>query len=434
MAKLYKDKKEILEILSKHYTESKCLPVLIGSRAMNHYISKRSVYSDTDYDFIVPVSYALQMINIETFNYLHLKEWPNHLKVMLRSDKLSIELEVALPGLSSQDLLDLCQDEKIQKMKIAGGYTIQYVIPPLLYLERIKTSHIYQPINWFKHVKDLHMMRQALLPKVKTSENWYRVYAKDKPTHLPTTKNLILEMLDLEDQFMIKRRREFNKLFGIPGEGIHLDMANKEFLDPEELKMDVFIDHDELHDLIKYDEVPIQNLIRKDLSNAMCDLSLFQSLTKDQQLKCVCEERDVLALERRLLPKIMKEAREAREYAMYRICTTITKGWFRGFAVDHYPEVMELTQPLQPFIHKILKTEVDYNDTEERWRCAYCGDSYNCTEYVRGCSYCYRDVDTQTIKYKEEPVDLCKRCGNSKLGDTYERCYCRGDSYSDDSY
>ena len=47
-----------------------------------------------------------------------------------------------------------------------------------------------------------------------------------------------------------------------------------------------------------------------------------------------------LALERYLLPGVINDQREAYATALQKVCTTLTKGFFRQFAVDHYPEVL----------------------------------------------------------------------------------------------
>jgi len=61
----------------------------------------------------------------------------------------------------------------------------------------------------------------------------------------------------------------------------------------------------------------------------------------NEQLNDVREEAMVLALERYLLPGHKSSGRDAYVSALKKICTTTTKGWFREFAIDHYPELRD---------------------------------------------------------------------------------------------
>jgi hypothetical protein len=48
-----------------------------------------------------------------------------------------------------------------------------------------------------------------------------------------------------------------------------------------------------------------------------------------------------IALERYLVPGVVSDPEVAYAEAMLRVCTSLTKGWFRQFAVDHWPQVRE---------------------------------------------------------------------------------------------
>src|SRR5688572_7316520 len=54
----------------------------------------------------------------------------------------------------------------------------------------------------------------------------------------------------------------------------------------------------------------------------------------------------VIALERYLIPKISKNHVSSYRSALVRICTTLTKGWFRQFAIDNYPRLSNLDKDL----------------------------------------------------------------------------------------
>jgi hypothetical protein len=61
----------------------------------------------------------------------------------------------------------------------------------------------------------------------------------------------------------------------------------------------------------------------------MVSKALFEKAPYDLQIKCVKEEALVIALERFLLPGLSSDPLIAYKFALVRISTTLTKGWFR---------------------------------------------------------------------------------------------------------
>lgn len=59
---------------------------------------------------------------------------------------------------------------------------------------------------------------------------------------------------------------------------------------------------------------------------------------------------------RYLLLGYVKDSQTAYEYALTRVCTSITKGFFRKFAVDHYPEVFKCPKDIL-FIAQTIQKE-----------------------------------------------------------------------------
>jgi hypothetical protein len=82
---------------------------------------------------------------------------------------------------------------------------------------------------------------------------------------------------------------------------------------------------------------------------------LFAKAPYDLQIKCVKEEAMVIALERFLLPGLSSDPFMAYKFALVRICTTLTKGWFREFAIDNYPRLATCDKDLLPFRDEILQ-------------------------------------------------------------------------------
>src|SRR5437764_3178292 len=62
----------------------------------------------------------------------------------------------------------------------------------------------------------------------------------------------------------------------------------------------------------------------------------------------------VITLERYLIPKISKNQEVSYSSALTRICTSLTKGWFRQFAIDNYPRLLNLDKDLLSIAHNII--------------------------------------------------------------------------------
>lgn len=75
----------------------------------------------------------------------------------------------------------------------------------------------------------------------------------------------------------------------------------------------------------------------------------------------------VIALERYILTEIETDPVVAYEMAIKRICTTLTGGWFRDYAVEHWPEVRE------PNVDYVAKFWSNVEDVQKKgeWEAYY---------------------------------------------------------------
>ena len=107
-------------------------------------------------------------------------------------------------------------------------------------------------------------------------------------------------------------------------------------------------DHDFLHTVVAYEDAPIYTKMLRTANLAWCDLDKWLLLTKQQQLYAVAEEAMVIAIERFLVPKQWNfPPKLAYMNAVQKICTTLCSGWFRDFAIDEYPAVIDLYDPVK---------------------------------------------------------------------------------------
>ncbi len=106
--------------------------------------------------------------------------------------------------------------------------------------------------------------------------------------------------------------------------------------------------HDYLHELVAYEFKPLYTRLQRDSSSAWCERELWDKFTDLEKIMCVAEETQVIAIERFLVPKDWNySVKHAYLRALDKVCTTLCSGWFRDFAIDYYPEVMELCDTMK---------------------------------------------------------------------------------------
>lgn len=142
-----------------------------------------------------------------------------------------------------------------------------------------------------------------------------------------------------EDRLLKDLIHERIRKYGDPAAHIHLNQSAESFLEYKGLFVKKYIRHDDIHDMVAF--TPNQPLYKRILitPETMCSKSKFEDLTLEEQLNDVREEAMVIALERYVLPGYGESDQSAYSNALRRICTSLTKGWFRDFAIEHYPEL-----------------------------------------------------------------------------------------------
>jgi len=181
----------------------------------------------------------------------------------------------------------------------------------LLGLAIVKRSHLWRDLGFSKHVTHYHKYLAAVL-----KEN---LWEKDR--------------IILEQRTALTMER-------FPQQGPNLNQTVEDFFDDAVVKK---YSHDWLHSLFAYQEQPMYTRLQTDSTKAWCSKELWHGLTHVEQLQCVAEETYVISTERFMVPKDWKyPAKLAYNKALNKVCTTLCKGWFRSFAIDHYPEVMSM--------------------------------------------------------------------------------------------
>lgn len=105
-------------------------------------------------------------------------------------------------------------------------------------------------------------------------------------------------------------------------------------------------DHDSIHCAMAINAgLPAYTLYQKDGSEVAVDKRKWDALPIETQVASVVEESLVLALERSQIPApggLTPDA--AFDRALMKVCTSITSGWWREFAWEHYDDARAMRQ------------------------------------------------------------------------------------------
>lgn len=276
--------------------------IIIGSRAAKYHFPE--FRNPKDWDIVASLE------EIKAFAEKHKEDitsmMPNasgeKMKIML--GKIQTEVEIVEMIESAQMLYDFDFKDEMNFF----GENAKVVSPNILFL--MKDSHIRYPIHWKKNIEDYH-------------------FFKEKTTAFSN-----------EELMWNKLRKEETKARS-KVKAPSLEMSNSDFFRQKKLIVDHYYPHDVYHWAVAYQDKPLFTKMKIDHNKAKCEKHLFEKMTHQEKLNCVREETMVIALERYIIPKRKKDLDDAYLSALERVCTTLTSGWFREFALNHYHELKE---------------------------------------------------------------------------------------------
>ena len=170
----------------------------------------------------------------------------------------------------------------------------------------IRRSHLYRPLNFEKHIRAYHKYKEKLFSQ--TDINYFNI---------------------LKD--LIKRTKAL-----YPDRHPSLKQNKGEFFDDYVTKI---YEHDDIHYATCYYDRPIYESLKSNSETVWCEKSKWEQLSHEDKIKCVQEEAFVIAIERFILPNKGYPPKFAFSKAITRICTNLTSGWFRDFAIENWPEI-----------------------------------------------------------------------------------------------
>lgn len=255
--------------------------LLIGSRALKYWEPDFNLRESADWDII---SHTRLEVHDERY------EW---------HPASTLNNAFILESAGSGEFVEYC------------GQQIEVAYPRTLAL--IKRSHLWRDLNFDKHI--------TMYTK------WLRKYVPTGPYRSMMYNRVLNERIKLtEEKF--------------PQHKISLNKTKDEFFDDYVVKK---YDHDFLHELFAHYDRPLYERMQdKSIDSVFCHREMWESFSHDDKIKCIMEECYVIASERFLIPKDWEYGiRHAFYKALCKVCTTLTSGFFRDYAIDNFYEIMD---------------------------------------------------------------------------------------------
>lgn len=290
--------------------------ILLGSRACAYHDKNFRSAEDSDWDIIASLKEAYEWAEINRDSLVKFKIKNTGHKIHARlKDGSRLEIEICEFRKSNKILNNM----PARTIKIPGG-TAKLPLKEILYLT--KRSHIYWPIRWRKNIEDLAWMQE---------NGWSK-------------------RASLESEYYHARLAEHKSFF--KDKTANLNMTNDEFFGRSEKFVNRVVDHDNIHDMVSYYDTPLYEQIKHDTTKAAVAKDLWDGLSKVDKDRTVREEAMAIAIERYLLSNDMDQ-QEAYDNAVRRICTNLTSGWFRDWAIDNWSSIHILDLDIDTIANQI---------------------------------------------------------------------------------
>lgn len=215
--------------------------------------------------------------------------------------------------------VDIHDINKINNRDIAVNYTTPYKI---VYVQDV-------PMN---------LCNPLGLYILKRSHAWRERDFDKTITHLHTLLSSARLFMNAEDSRLLEERIKLTKA-ELGHRAPSLNKTNAAFFDDPVTKV---YEHDWLHELAAYTDSPMYTKMKRNAEMAWCEKDMWEAFSLKEKLDCTAEEVYVIACERFQIPTNW-DGRYKRSYmaALKKVCTTLTSGWFRDFAIDNYPQLVE---------------------------------------------------------------------------------------------
>lgn len=278
--------------------------LLIGSQALKYHITLDRKCKDFD---IICTHDEFQTWIKGQQNVLACYPINNGKKIIVKTHENIYEFEIAWKDSTAKQLLNF---QGFCKYGYIDNLGLDCYIASLDVLYTLKMSHRFRKNSphFLKTMQDIKLMRQH---KAKIPE-W------------------------LKDWFKFREKETYNYFHP------KLNQSKKDFFDPDQ-GINYIYDHDSIHESIKHLDYPVYSYFKENQAEVKCSKEKFYSVSEEVRLYSVLEESYVLALERSQIPfRGCVEPKRSFLIALEKVCTSISSGWWREYAWEHYDEVLKL--------------------------------------------------------------------------------------------
>ncbi len=305
--------------------------LVIGSQALRYQLSKIGKAlpprkGRADLDILATRSEAADLVARAGLELVSTSGGSKSKSLYQAPDGTMVEFDIIQLGTSNHYYdMYMAQSRTLDTVPFFG---VELPMAPLEVLYSIKRAHRHSPRNFHKHVQDYNLLRSIL-----------RVDTLDKFTSMRYRETVAREKLKTPS--LAKKSDEF----------FDDSVSNKTFI------------HDQIHEVMAFGPRPMFEQILIDPGNSVaCSREKFENLGYVNQIRCVQEEAYVIALERAVIPMLfvggpLARPFDAYRWAIMRICTTLTSGWFREFAVENYDDLIYFYDP--GYVNKFLNAVED---------------------------------------------------------------------------
>jgi hypothetical protein len=252
----------------------------------------------------------------------------------------SLEVTVPNPG-TAYDLIlqDDFYSPRIQGIDVPTLGEVAVRVASVPTLMALKKAHLILPRKWKHHISEYGKLKDL----------WFE---DDKAIFSPKDEGIAINKL-----YKLHRK----ECLAIAKAHPKLNQKKGEFfgqMDEEAEKEYELFDHDTIHKAIALEEVPAYTHMLD--GEVWCSKAKWKEMSGERRFNCVVEEAAILALERSIIPalylgKAFRGEKWAYEMALFKICTTITSGWFRDYCIERYWEAVERRPALTDAFFEGLK-------------------------------------------------------------------------------
>jgi hypothetical protein len=305
--------------------------IVIGSKSLMHKLEHtREVierFNSSDYDVIMSIEEFEEWTSKygESIHSLYPTNENKYKAIVIKDGiKKQYEIELGLEDTSSLLLLNnrirVCDDI------IDGFFGEKMLSLSLPYQMLTKRSHLIYPVHFEKNIEDYHLIKSLISDDVKLDALMCKYYD--------------LRYAEAKNRFKQRTPK--------------LDITNEDFFSSK-LPVEQYFVHDDIHEVMKHNDKPVYEMMKRDFNLAWCEKDMFFDLPYEYQIQCVQEEAYVISLERYIIPQYKDDWYDyfnCYKKSLKRICTTLCSGWFRDFAIENYPEIIKQYNPL--FVDKFI--------------------------------------------------------------------------------